>query len=124
MDKGQVLSRLKDRLEKERTAYEAAGLPEYVHLNKTRYFSSMRKQRQITRRIAALETAISILETPFYKVDVTRGILLGISDQRTDKDELFQLAASSSMTDRLKACQTLLDESLPIFKKEILKYIT
>jgi hypothetical protein len=117
-----MLSRLKDRLEKEKADYEAAGLPEYVRLNRTRHFSSMRKQGEITRKIAALKTAISVLEGPFRKVDVARGILLGISDQREDKDELFQLAASYSMTDRLKACQALFDTSLPVFKKEILRH--
>ncbi len=124
MDKQQILSRLKDRLEKEKAAYEAAGLPEYVRLNKTRYFGAMRKQELTARKMAALETAISVLEGPFYRADVARGILLGISNQRTDKDELLLQASSCSMADRRKACQELFDSSLPILKKEILKHAT
>ena len=124
MDKQKTLSRLKERLEKEKAAYEAAGLPDYVRLNRTRYMSSMRKQQQITRRIAALETAIAILEGPIEKADIANGILLGISDLRSDKDELWRMANSYSMTERLKACQELFDTSLPICKKEILKMIS
>jgi hypothetical protein len=122
MQKEEALSRIKERLEKEQAAYEAAGLPDYVRLNRTRFMSSMRKQQDICRKITALETAAAILEAPLYKVDVARGILLGISDQRPDKDKLWQLASSSSMADRLKACQALFDASLPILKKEIMKH--
>lgn len=124
MDKQQTLTRLKERLEKEKAAYEAAGLPNYVRLSRTRYMGSMRKQQQITRKIAALETAIAVLEGPFHQADIAKSILLGISDGRTDKDELWQLASSCSVTDRWKACQALFDASLPICKKEIIKHLT
>lgn len=123
MNKSQILSRLKERMEKERAAYDAAGLPGYVRLNKTRYFSSMRKQEVISRRIAAIETAISVLEGPFHEADIARGVLLGISDARDDKDELLRLAGSSSMNDRARACQELFDTSLPICRNEILNHI-
>ena len=124
MDKQQTLSRLKERLEKEKAAYEAAGLPNYVRLNRTRYMGSMRKQQEITRKMAALETAIAVLEGPFHQADIAKGVLLGISDQRPDKDELWQLASSWSVADRWKACQALFETSLPICKKEIIKFVS
>lgn len=124
MDKSQILVKLKERLAKERAAYEAAGFPDYVRLGQSRFFASARKQREISRKIAALETAISVLEEPFDKADIARGVLLGISDGKEDKDDLLQLAWSASLGDRLNACQKLFDASLPVFKKDILKHIT
>lgn len=123
MEKEKALSLIKERLEKERAAYEAAGLPNYIRLNRTRYLSSMRKQQTICRKIAALETAAAILEGPFCMVDIAKGILLGISDKRPDKDELMELASDFSTRKRMIACQALFETSLPILKKEILKHV-
>ena len=119
----QLLVRLQKRLETGKRKYEAAGLPEYVRVtSRKRFFGSLKKQQRVSRTIAALETAVDILRNPFYRVDVQRGILLGVAESRNDKDELLQMAMSISMSDRLKACQVLFDLSLPIAKKEILKY--
>ena len=123
MTKEQLLSKLQARLETEWRNYEEAGKPGYVRLNRTQFNSVAKKQSEITRRIQALKTAISVLSDSFREVDVYSGILLGICERRQDKEDLLEKAQSIYLNERKEACRELFDSSLPILKKQMKKYL-
>ena len=121
MDNNKLISKLKERLSKEEADYEAAALPDRVRLNKTQFFSSARKQMQIGRKIAALQTAIEVLEKPIREVNVYEGILMGFPCSREEEREaLLKQADSVYLKERVNALKTLFETSLPILKRQVI----
>ncbi len=125
-DKDKLLHGLRARLSQEESAFEAAGLPDRVRLNKTQFFASQKKQVTISRHIAALKTAIDVIEKPsLAQVDTYQGILMGIPDRnREEKDELLQKAESIYLNERKAALRVLFETSLPILKKQVIGYLS
>ena len=119
-----LLERLKNKLEKEQQEYEAAGLPEYNRLPKTRLFSSLRKQDAISRRIAAVKLAIDVLEKPFGDVDVSEAVNMAISDRNDSlKDELMYKAESIFLAERKEACRMVFEQNHIIALKQLSEYL-
>lgn len=125
-DKDKLLHGLRARLSKEESAYEAAGLPDRVRLNRTQFFASQKKQVTICRHIAALKTAIDVIEKPsLAQVDTYQGILMGFPDSNSkEKDELLQKAESIYLNERKAALKALFETSLPILKKQVIGYLS
>lgn len=125
-DKDKLLHGLRVRLSQEESAYEAAGLPDRMRLNRTQFFASQKKQVTISRHIAALKTAIDVIEKPsLAQVDTYHGILMGFPDSNSEeKDELLQKAESIYLNERKTALKVLFETSLPILKKQVIRYLS
>ncbi len=125
-NKDKLLHGLRARLAQEESAFEAAGLPDRVRLNRTQFFASQKKQGTISRHIAALKTAIDVIEKPsLAQVDIYQGILMGFPDSKSEeKDELLQKAESIYLNERKAALKVLFETSLPILKKQVIGYLS
>lgn len=119
-----VLFDLKERLQMEMKKYNKYGYEDRVRLSKTMWNTSARKQIESIHKLAAIKTAIEILENPYFRdVNVYEGILKGLSSRRPDYDGLLQKAQSVYLNERKDACAVLFNVSLPIHRREMLAYL-
>lgn len=119
-----LLAGLKERLESENKALEQAGLPQYVRLSKTRYFSSMKKEISCYRRMAAIRLAIEVLEKPFREIDVLQAVIDSVPVTNTDlRASLEEKAVSIYLNERKEACRAIFETHLPVFKKQMTDYL-
>ena len=119
-----LVSRLNKKLKAEEEACIKASLPEYIRLNRTRFNSSHRKEMTCYRRMAAIRLAIEVLTKPIREIDVLQAVISTVPVTNTElRQELEEKAASIYLNERKEACQKIFENSLPIFKKEMKRYI-
>ena len=123
MNARDLQEKLEERLKAELQAYEQAGVPDRVYLPRTRLFSALRKQGEISRRVSALKAAIEFLSKPLSEVDVHDAVLMSISDKHSEKEEWLSKAESIYLNERKEALRAVFEMSLPCFKKQVLEHL-
>lgn len=123
MTQEELKEKLESRLKSERRAYETAGREDKVRLPRTQWHACARRQAEISRRIHALEAAISLLSGPLRDIDVHKAVLMSIPDTNGIKEVLLRKAESIYLNERREALTEVFDRALPILKKQVMSYL-
>lgn len=118
-----IITKLQARLAKEQALYKEKCHEDRIRLPRKMYFSSLHEQMRILHRIAAIKTAIEVIENGIGKVDVYSAVLNSISPKRTDYVDILEKAQSIYLRERALALKVIFEDVLPVCKREIIAEI-
>lgn len=118
-----IITKLQARLAKEQALYKEKCHEDRIRLPRKMYFSSLREQMRILRRISAIKTAVEVIENGIGKVDIYSAVLNSISPKRTDYEDILEKAQSIYLRERVLALKVIFEDVLPVCKKEMIAEI-
>lgn len=121
MKREQIIEKLKAKilqLESENHKYDDRN-----RLSRKLYYSNIRKEMENTRKISAINAAVTLIDKGFPHVDIYNTVLFAIANTRADKDDILQKAGSIYLNEQKQALTEVFESSLPICKKQVLSYL-
>lgn len=94
-----------------------------VWMARKEHFSWLRKVTDINKKIVAIDLAIDLFTKFLSEIDLSKYVLLLVSDNLSIKDDLFQKSESLYLNEKKECAIYLIENYLCIKKKVILQCI-
>lgn len=95
----------------------------YVRLPRKIYFSDMRGNVRKYRQMAAIDFAVDLLNLDFYKINIYDYAIRCFPVQNEESYEIIRMADSIYLNERKKAARYIIENFLPICKKDIINIV-